>query len=231
MPLLQLADETLLRIAVLVSTLGSPYERHVYHLALACKRLSRVCDAVLWRRYKLVIRSHAGRYDYAPNNRNLSDDDRTALFQKRAAHLLSKACVVRELTIDDASHYSRYTPFVSELLDVFMPSIEACTGVTSLTIRTSSSQNAHWPERLWPLILQRMPRLSSLHLDANFIEIPRPNEPPKELANLKLRWCSGLVDDLLALEVGFRAQLIQLAHQSCVYFIDAARSRRRICVL
>lgn len=208
MSLLQLPDETLQQI-VFSAKAKDPDLRTLRSLALANKRISRVCDAGLWKCYDLVIR---GSGMYQPS-RDSTRAERLISLEKRAAHLLSKANVVNDLRVSDDPHESEapYAPFV---MKIFMPAISACKNVGDFCLRTSSNADAQWPDGLWQLITTDFSSLVSLDIGVNFVNIPRPDVLEfNQVWWLKLRWCRGLVDELLALDVGRSILQSERAHE------------------
>ncbi|EJD36098.1 hypothetical protein AURDEDRAFT_188484 [Auricularia subglabra TFB-10046 SS5] len=206
MSLLTLADEILLEIVHLTLKGDEHGREDIYELAASCKRFKRICDTVLWSKYTLVIRLPSVSYLHAPRaGSNLSSKQWWALFHTRIAHLLSKASVVRDLTLVDSvtSHWGYDSPqgeprcplFAREVMDAVIPAVAACRSITSLRVRSGAlDDSACWPDKLWPLIQRELAHLHSLELAANFHDIPRLDGPPKKLKSLRLRWCAGLID-------------------------------------
>ncbi|EJD35925.1 hypothetical protein AURDEDRAFT_188568 [Auricularia subglabra TFB-10046 SS5] len=208
MSLLALADETLLQIARLA------YAYNLLPLSRTCKRLARICNTVRWRRYALVIRSSR----LAPSTRENTLKEWSARWEKRIAHLRSKAAFVRDLVIQDVSNADRAKrgewpdsmSFGQDLLEAALPAIQACKGLTSLRLLCGGEQRAAWPSQLWGLFLHSFPMLRSLSLEAHFVDIPcpGPNSVPKRLDTLKLHWCKGLVEDLLSHEMILATEIL-----------------------
>ncbi|KZW00182.1 hypothetical protein EXIGLDRAFT_762044 [Exidia glandulosa HHB12029] len=198
MSLLSLPDETLANIALLVEVRGSL--KDIHKLALASKRLCRACDPIIWRKYEFVIRMSARRDVYgvwcdAPS---ILDEEWLVRLDRRIAHLREKAPYVRDLSVIDSETACDTLPFAPEVLDRAMVAIRACTGLKKLAVlNTSMITLSAWPAQLWTLIQCELPRLQQLDLGANFANIPKLEGPPRALATLELRWCKGLIDDLL----------------------------------
>ncbi|EJD36086.1 hypothetical protein AURDEDRAFT_188476 [Auricularia subglabra TFB-10046 SS5] len=208
MSLLDLADETLLQVARLV-----PERPFVKNLARTCKRVQRVCDAILWKRYLLVVRAvEQSRRPYPhrpPFQQACTPEEWAVMWEGRIAHLRSKAAVVRELTIEDNASAHDFDlkrggwpdsePFAQDLMDAVMPAVQACSAITSLRlVCNNTGLEAHWPSQLWSLIQERFTILHTLSLEANFVDTPFPSGQPKKVDCLQLSWCEGLINGLLA---------------------------------
>ncbi|TFY64003.1 hypothetical protein EVG20_g6093 [Dentipellis fragilis] len=183
--LLDLSTEILLHIIGNIEV--DEYERRKYvipRLSLVCKRFNDVCGHLIFRSYKLVLRSSGGRCFFTGQSLDHWKDEAV---RTRLRHLKSKADFVRKLRIVDyrvnhpdegESAEALPAEFVPELLET----LTALQGLVSVIFEgRDDGQPSPFPVALWDWVASVKPNELGFRLLLTFPDNLQPIHGVEEL--------------------------------------------------
>ncbi|TFY59019.1 hypothetical protein EVG20_g7945 [Dentipellis fragilis] len=183
--LLDLSTEVLLHI--IANTEEDKYEsrkRLISRLSLVCKRFNTVCGHLIFRSYKLILRSYSGRCLFSGES---LDHWKSDAIRARLCHLKSKAAFVRKLRIvdykahfprDDESEEALPVEFAPELLET----LTTLHGLVSVIFEGGEGgEPSPFPAALWDWVASVKPNELGFKLALTFPDNLQPISGIEEL--------------------------------------------------